>query len=117
MSPYASYFLESLILLAGVCALAVLVIVGGKKLGLGKPHGPLALRGHLPLDARRAVYLVQVGEQLLVVGASESGLTKLGEVPTSAVTDGPIAKSPSFRDRLTARNDKDSQTTSDEENV
>lgn len=105
MSSYASYFLESLLLLAGVCVLAVLVLLGGKRLGLGKAHGPVALRGHLPLDARRAVYLVQVGEHILVVGASESGLTKLGEVPAGDVATPPVAKSPSFRDLLIGRKD------------
>ncbi len=100
MSPYASYFLESLLLLVGVCVLAVLVLAFGRKLGLGKPHGPLALRGHLPLDARRAVYLIQVGEQVLVVGASESGLTKLGEVIASELATDPVTKSRTFADWL-----------------
>jgi flagellar biogenesis protein FliO len=100
MSPYASYFLESLLLLVGVCVLAVAVLAFGRKLGLGKPHGPLALRGHLPLDARRAVYLIQAGKQLLVVGASESGLTKLGELTDPELVTEPVTKERSFADWL-----------------
>src|SRR5262249_15847035 len=36
--------------------------------------------GRLPIDARRAVYLVRVGEIVYIVGASENGLARLGEV-------------------------------------
>jgi len=34
----------------------------------------------LPLDGRRAVYLVRVKKIIYVIGASEAGLTKLGEL-------------------------------------
>lgn len=66
--------------LVAVLAMAVLVLVGAKRLGVGAPQGPLELVGRLPLDARRAIYLVKVGPQVLVVGSSEAGLVKLGEV-------------------------------------
>ena len=68
-------------MLVGVAGLAVLLLVAGRRLGVGRPSGPMELVGRLPLDGRRAVYLVRVGETVYVVGASESGLSKLGEVP------------------------------------
>lgn len=83
MPPYAGYLVETLVTLALVCALAVIVLWGARRVGIGRPSGPLELCGHLPLDARRAIYLVKVGDRALVVGVSEGGFTKLGELPMS----------------------------------
>lgn len=85
MSPVATYIVETLVTLMGVVALAVLLLYGGRRLGVGRPSGPLELVGRLPLDARRAVYLVRVGRLVYVVGASEGGLTRLGELDADAV--------------------------------
>jgi flagellar protein FliO/FliZ len=85
MSPVATYIVETLVTLAGVVILAVLLLYGGRRLGVGRPSGPLELVGRLPLDARRAVYLVRVGRLVYVVGASEGGLTRLGELDADAV--------------------------------
>jgi flagellar biogenesis protein FliO len=81
MSPLGRYIVETLVMLVGVAGLAVLLLVAGRRLGVGRPSGPMELVGRLPLDGRRAVYLVRVGETVYVVGASESGLSKLGEIP------------------------------------
>ena len=81
MSPLTAYVVETLVTLLGVVALAVLVLYGARRLGVGRPGGPIDLVGRLPLDGRRAVYLIRVGETVYVVGASEAGLTKLGEHP------------------------------------
>jgi flagellar biogenesis protein FliO len=81
LSPLGRYIVETLVMLVGVAGLAVLLLVAGRRLGVGRPSGPLELVGRLPLDGRRAVYLVRVGETVYVVGASESGLSKLGEIP------------------------------------
>jgi flagellar protein FliO/FliZ len=80
VSPTASYLVETLVTLLAVIAVAVLALVGARRLGVGAPQGPLELVGRLPLDARRVIYLVRVGPQVLVVGASEAGLIKLSEV-------------------------------------
>ena len=85
MSPVTTYIVETLVTLLGVVALAVLVLYGGRRLGVGRPSGPLELVGRLPLDARRAVYLIRVGKLVYVVGASEGGLTRLGELDADAV--------------------------------
>ena len=85
MSPVTTYIVETLVTLLGVVILAVLVLYGGRRLGVGRPTGPLELVGRLPLDARRAVYLVRVGKLVYVVGASEGGLTRLGELDADAV--------------------------------
>ena len=76
-----------------VCAVMYGVLYGAKRLGVGRPKGPIQLVGQLPLDGRRAVYLVRVAEQVLVVGASEGGLTRLGEL-TRAELEGQGAEPP-----------------------
>ena len=81
MTPLGRYVVETLIMLVGVAALAILLLTLGRRFGMGRPTGPLELVGRLPLDGRRAVYLVRVGETVYVLGASESGLQKLGELP------------------------------------
>lgn len=80
MSPLAHYVVETLVTLLAIVALAVLVLLGARKAGMGRSAGPLELVGRLPLDGRRAVYLVRVGSTVYVVGASEAGIAKLGEV-------------------------------------
>jgi flagellar biogenesis protein FliO len=86
MSPTASYLIETFVTLLVVCALAFVVLYGARRLGIGRARGPIRLVGQLPLDARRAIYLVRVGEQVLVVGVGEGGgFTKLGEMSASAL--------------------------------
>jgi flagellar protein FliO/FliZ len=101
MSPVATYIVETLVTLLGVVALAVVILYGGRRLGIGRPSGPLELVGRLPLDARRAVYLVRVGKLVYVVGASEGGLTRLGELDAASVPEGDVAPSaPRFAEIL-----------------
>jgi flagellar biogenesis protein FliO len=88
---YAGYLVETFVTLVAVCALAFVVLWGARRLGIGRPSGPISLRGTLPLDARRAIHLVQVGAQVFVVGVGENGFTKLGEIPAS---DLPAAEAP-----------------------
>ena len=80
MSPLAAYIVESMVTLVGIVVLAIAVLYGARRLGIGRTQGPLQLLGRLPLDGRRAVYLVKVGSLVYVVGASEGGLVRLGEV-------------------------------------
>lgn len=83
MSSYTGYLIETLATLLGVCAVAFFVLWGARRMGVGRPTGPIELRGHLPLDGRRSIYLVQVGAQLFVIGVGEGGFTKLGELPAT----------------------------------
>jgi flagellar biogenesis protein FliO len=85
MSPAAGYIVQTLVTLAAVCALAVAVLWGARRAGVGRAAGPIELVGRLPLEARRSIYLVKVGETVLVVGAGEGGFTKLGEVPAGGL--------------------------------
>lgn len=85
MGSYAGYLVETFVTLLAVCGLAFVVLYGARKLGVGRPRGPVELVGQLPLDARRQIYLVKVGKQVLIVGSSEAGFTKLGEMSAEDV--------------------------------
>jgi len=100
MTPFATYIVETLVTLVAVVALAILVLVSARRFGLGRPLGPLQLVGRLPLEGRRAVYLVRVADRVFVLGASEAGIEKLGELDSSAVETSAEPKA-SFRDVLT----------------
>ena len=78
---------QTVVTLAGVVALAVLLVYGARRAGVGRATGPLSVIGRLPLDARRVVYLVRVGRAIYVLGASEGGLVKLGEMPEEDLTE------------------------------
>ena len=89
MSGYGSYIVETFVTLVAVGGLAFVVLYGARRFGMGKSRGGIELVGQLPLDARRCIYLVKVGEQVLVVGAAEGGLTKLAEMPVSSLPQSP----------------------------
>ncbi len=80
MSPLATYVIETIVTLLAIVILAALVVYAARRVGVGRPQGPLELVGRLPLDGRRAVYLVRVDQKVFVLGASEAGLAKLGEL-------------------------------------
>jgi flagellar protein FliO/FliZ len=100
MSPATAYFVQAMVTVLAIAALAVLVLYGGRRLGLGRASGPVELLGRLPLEARRAVYLVRVGKVVYVVGASEGGLTRLGELDAAAVPMEGSSGSRTFADVL-----------------
>ncbi len=85
MSPLGRYLLETGITLLGVLLLAGLVLLAARRLGAPQVGGPLALLGRLPLEPRRSVCLVKVLDTVYVLGVSEAGVSKLGELePTAA---------------------------------
>lgn len=98
MGSYAGYIVQTTVTLLAVCALAFVVLYGARRLGVGRPRGPVELVGLLPLDARRAIYLVKVGDQVIVVGASEAGFTKLGEMAARDLPEARKAEQAPFAD-------------------
>lgn len=81
MSPVSEYVVQTGITLLGVIALAWAILYAGRRLGVPHLRGPMELLGRLPLEHRRAVCLVRVGETVLILGSSEAGIVKLGEMP------------------------------------
>jgi flagellar biogenesis protein FliO len=102
-SPLGVYVAETIVALVAIVALAVLLLYGARRLGVGRPLGPLELLGRLPLEPRRSIYLVRVADRVLIVGASEAGLTRLGQLPHSAgLTADPVRSLPRFTEILRA---------------
>jgi hypothetical protein len=91
-----SYVTESVALLIIVAVLAVLVLAGARRAGLGRVLGPVELLARLPLEARRSVFVVRVVDRVLILGASEAGLVKLGELPKGTLAAGRLEGGPSF---------------------
>ncbi len=89
MTSYGSYLLETVVTLLAVSALAFVLLYGARRVGVGRATGAVDLIGRLPIDARRSVVLVKVAQQVFVVGVSEAGLTKLGEMPASDLPPAP----------------------------
>lgn len=83
-----SYVSESVAFLVVAAVLAVLVSFAARRAGMGRALGPVALLARLPLEARRSVYVVRVVDQVLIIGSSEAGLVKLGELPKEALGPG-----------------------------
>lgn len=100
MPSYTGYLIETLATLLAVCAMAFLVLWGARRLGVGRPSGPIELRGHLPLDGRRSIYLVKVGAQLFIVGVGEGGFTKLGELPANELPAAETGRGAPFMEAL-----------------
>jgi flagellar biogenesis protein FliO len=100
MTPLSRYVLETLVTLLAVVALCVLLLSALRRVGVGKTGGPLELLARLPLEGRRAVYLVRAGETVYVLAASENALAKLGEMPRETLPSAVALEPRSFRDVL-----------------
>jgi flagellar biogenesis protein FliO len=83
MGSTTAYAIETLVTLLGILLLSFVVLFGAKRLGVGRASGPLQLLGRLPLDGRKSVYLVRVGQKSYALLASETTLTKLDDVDSS----------------------------------
>lgn len=117
MSPLTTYLVETFVTLLAVIAVAIAVLAGAKRLGVGRPLGPMRLLGRMPLDARRVVYLVRVADKVLILGASEAGLTKLGQLDREAIEDvEPTSDKPAFADLLARLRGKPSPESADQDN-
>ena len=99
---YGASLLQSLLALAGVCVLAWVVLRWSARRGLGLGAGQrVQVLERVPLDARRWIYLVRIGERVLVVGAGDGASpTLLAELAARDLPDAPKQKS--FLDVLRA---------------
>lgn len=95
MGTYGSYLVETVAMLGVVTAIAFATMLLAKRLGVGRAHGPIELVGQLPVDARRAFYLVKVGSKVFFVGVGEGAFAKLGELTADELPAAP-PKGPAF---------------------
>jgi hypothetical protein len=82
-----SYLLSTTLVLVGVCALAVLALKLLKR-GPQTSGAGLKLLASLPLDGRRALYVVEAGGRCFLVGGGESGLALVAELDAAQVKAG-----------------------------
>lgn len=83
----AGTLLETVLTLVFVTGVAIALLYFVRRANVARAFGGAELVGQLPLEPRRAIYLVRLGESVLVVGASEAGLVKLGEVDAASLPE------------------------------
>jgi hypothetical protein len=86
-SALGDYLIQSVLVLAAIVGLGALVLFGARRTGRGRALGGVEVLARLPLEARRSVYVVRVLDQVLIIGSSEAGLVKLGELPESSAAE------------------------------
>jgi flagellar biogenesis protein FliO len=100
MTPLSRYVVETVITLLAVVALSIVLLSALRRVGVGKAAGPLELVARLPLEGRRAVYLVRVGATIYVLGASDNAMLKLGELAQGSLPLEPSPEQQSFAEVL-----------------
>jgi flagellar biogenesis protein FliO len=99
VSATVSYVVQALLTLLGVALLgALLVYAARRSTGPHRP-GPLSLAARLPLDGRRAVYLIRAADKLFIVAIGESGIAKLGELAADSLPHAEL-EPPGFAETL-----------------
>jgi len=102
---YGWALLQAAISLLGVCVLAWLVLRWAAKrgYGVGKRGGRMEVLERLPLDPRRSLHLVRVGDKALVIGTGDGAPTVLSEMPLDELPEPETPeKKKSFADVLGA---------------
>jgi flagellar protein FliO/FliZ len=76
---YGASLLQALLVLLAISILAWVVLrwVGKRGFGLGFSRGNVKVLERVPLDSRRSLYLVKVGERVLLIGAGEGGAPRV----------------------------------------
>ncbi len=108
---YGAALLQSLLALFAVCILAWVVLrwAAQRNVGLGTGKRIRVLE-RVPLDARRQLYLVEVGDKVLLIGAGDGAAPRLiSEVDASALPEVEAPKGAGFAQilaRLRGRDDE-----------
>lgn len=87
MSSLSAYLKESVAILLVVVVLAAFVLYAARRAGVGRAMGPVELLARLPLEPRRAIYVVRVLDRVLIIGSSEAGLKRLGQLAPGAAAE------------------------------
>ena len=80
---YGALLFQTMLVLAGVCALAFVSLRWGLRRFVsadGRDHGAMQVVARLPVEPRRSVLVVKVGARHLILGSSEAGFQALGEL-------------------------------------
>ena len=104
-ASYGDLLVTSLVVLVAACVAAyVIVRVVGRLVATGRARGAALLDvvARVPLEPRRALYVVEVANKTLLVGTSEMGLAVLSELDGDVVRARVAAAPPSFVDMVRA---------------
>lgn len=97
---YGAALLQGIISLGAVCILAWVLLRFGARRGLGTGGGQrIKVLERANLDARRSLYIIEVGEKCLLLGAGDTGGPEL-ITELDASTLPPAPPQTSFRDVL-----------------
>lgn len=80
MSPVAAYVVQCLVTCVVVAVVAFALLMGARQVGAVRNSPSVRLLARLGLDGRRAVYVVKVADQVLILGGSDAGLNLLGKI-------------------------------------
>lgn len=89
---YGVSLLQTLLALAAVCILAWVVLRWSARRGLGVSRGRVKVLERVPLDGRRALYLIEVNGRQLLVGVGDGGAPAL--LTELEVDDLPVGREP-----------------------
>lgn len=100
MSPEATYVVESLATIAVFGGALYVATRALRRISGERAGGPLEVLARQPLDGRRSVYLIRVGKRVLIVGAGEGALTRLGSTSLASVQAELVKDDRGFREVL-----------------
>lgn len=99
---YGTSLLQALLALGAVCLIAWWVLRALGRQGVGRARsGRIEVLERVPLDARRSLYLVRIGDRAWLVGAGDGASpTLLAELSPEALPPAPQSEPRSFRETL-----------------
>ena len=95
---YGALFVRLALVLAGVCVLAWVSLRWGLKRYQPAATGPVKVRARVPVEPRRSILLIEIGEKVFVVASTEHGMSNLGTLTSDEVPQTEVLASPSFKD-------------------
>lgn len=113
---YGATLFRLAIVLVGVCTLAWASLRWGLRRYHPGSTGPVHVRARVPVEPRRSILLVEVGEKVFVVASTEHGMQSLGTMKAEDVPDVEIVEQPKFADVFARiRLGRDQKTAMEEE--
>jgi flagellar biogenesis protein FliO len=100
MPDYGSTLLRLAVVLVGVCLLAWVSLRWGFKRYQPTTDGPVRVRARIPVEPRRTILLLEIGEKVFVVASTEHGMQSLGQMQTCDVPEVEPTPVVSFADTL-----------------
>lgn len=97
---YGGTLVRLAVVLAGVCLLAWVSLRWGLKRYQPSTGGPVRVRARIPVEPRRTILLLEVGEKVFVVASTEHGMQSLGQMQACDVPEVEPTPVVSFTDTL-----------------